>query len=57
MILIDLNFFRLLFRVLETTLWPDDATNVLLQVRRAERRGEDMLVTWSRSTSASSIYR
>lgn len=57
-ILLLCNFFqRLTIRVLETTLWPNDATRAVLEQRQADRRGEDLLVAWSRSTSASSIYR
>ncbi|XP_075151273.1 phospholipid-transporting ATPase VD isoform X1 [Haematobia irritans] len=48
---------RLLFTVVRTTLCPDDSTKVLLHNKRERHRGEGLLVTWSRSTSASSIYR
>ncbi|TMW42349.1 hypothetical protein DOY81_012571 [Sarcophaga bullata] len=48
---------RLLFTVLKTTVFPDDSTKVLLNSKRERSRGEGLLVTWSRSTSASSIYR
>ncbi|XP_046811549.1 phospholipid-transporting ATPase VD [Lucilia cuprina] len=48
---------RLLFTVLKTTIFPDDSTKVLLNSKRERSRGEGLLVTWSRSTSASSIYR
>lgn len=46
-----------MFRITSTTIWPDDATCAFMEQRQAERRGEDLLVAWSRSTSASSIYR
>lgn len=36
---------------------PDDVTRALMSYRRAACRGEGFLVSWSRSTSASSIYR
>lgn len=42
---------------MQATLWPDDASSAVQEHRRAQRRGEDLLVAWSRSTSASSIYR
>ncbi|KAL5280993.1 ATP10B family protein [Megaselia abdita] len=48
---------RFLIVTLQTTLCPDDSTNVLLHSKRTRNRGEDLLVSWSRSTSASSIYR
>lgn len=48
---------RLLLISLKTSLYPDVGTNVLIQNKIAQRRGEELLVTWSRSTSASSIYR
>lgn len=48
---------RYLFRVISTTIWPDDATRAFMEQRQAQRRGEELLVAWSRSTSASSIYR
>ncbi|XP_055682408.1 phospholipid-transporting ATPase VA isoform X2 [Lutzomyia longipalpis] len=44
-------------RTFVATIWPDGGTKAILQKRRNERRGEDLLVAWSRSTSASSIYR
>lgn len=48
----------MIFRVLETTVWPDDCIKAQVEQKRAQRRGEDLLVAaWSRSTSASSIYR
>lgn len=57
MAIFNVQFFRLVFRVLQASLWPDDATRAVLEQRRAQRRGEELLVAWSRSTSASSIYR
>uniref|UniRef100_A0A1A9WFZ2 Phospholipid-transporting ATPase n=1 Tax=Glossina brevipalpis TaxID=37001 RepID=A0A1A9WFZ2_9MUSC len=48
---------RLLFTTLRTTFCPQESTKVLLHSKRERRRGEGLLVTWSRSTSASSIYR
>ncbi|KAH8329082.1 hypothetical protein KR074_003510 [Drosophila pseudoananassae] len=48
---------RLLLTTVRTSLCPDDSTKVILQSKRERSRGEGLLVTWSRSTSASSIYR
>lgn len=54
----SLRVRRMIFRVLETTVWPDDCIKAQVEQKRAQRRGEDLLVAaWSRSTSASSIYR
>ncbi|XP_037957548.1 probable phospholipid-transporting ATPase VA isoform X2 [Teleopsis dalmanni] len=50
-------FPRLLFSTLKTSIRPDECTKVLLQTKVQRSRGEGLLVTWSRSTSASSIYR
>lgn len=50
-------FFRILYRVSLTVLSPDPVTRTLLYQRKAARRGEKFLVSWSRSTSTSSIYR
>lgn len=48
---------RLVFLVIKNTISPDDVTRALITYRRDNRRGEGFLVSWSRSTSASSIYR
>ncbi|XP_034472597.1 probable phospholipid-transporting ATPase VA isoform X1 [Drosophila innubila] len=48
---------RLLLNTVRTSMCPDDSTKVILQNKRERSRGEGLLVTWSRSTSASSIYR
>lgn len=48
---------RIIIRVAKTIICPDDVTRAILSHRRAVRRGEGFLVSWSRSTSASSIYR
>ncbi|XP_017071881.2 phospholipid-transporting ATPase VA isoform X1 [Drosophila eugracilis] len=48
---------RLLLTTVRISLCPDDSTKVILQSKRERSRGEGLLVTWSRSTSASSIYR
>ncbi|XP_066145545.1 phospholipid-transporting ATPase VD isoform X1 [Euwallacea fornicatus] len=48
---------RVLFRVCQTMFAPDEVTRALLADRKARRRGEMFLVSWSRSTSTSSIYR
>ncbi|EDW57650.1 phospholipid-transporting ATPase VD isoform X1 [Drosophila virilis] len=48
---------RLVLTTVRTSMCPDDSTKVILQSKREHGRGESLLVTWSRSTSASSIYR
>uniref|UniRef100_A0AAR5PE88 Phospholipid-transporting ATPase n=1 Tax=Dendroctonus ponderosae TaxID=77166 RepID=A0AAR5PE88_DENPD len=48
---------RLLFRVCQTMFAPDEVTKALLAERKSQRRGGKFLVSWSRSTSTSSIYR
>ncbi|XP_044255059.1 phospholipid-transporting ATPase VD isoform X2 [Tribolium madens] len=48
---------RYVFHVLKTLMAPDDVTRAVMAYRRASRRGEGFLVSWSRSTSTSSIYR
>ncbi|XP_063240630.1 phospholipid-transporting ATPase VD isoform X2 [Bacillus rossius redtenbacheri] len=48
---------RFVWRCLETCLFPRDVTRAVLDYRQAARRGEDFLVSWSRSTSTSSIFR
>ncbi|CAH0560353.1 unnamed protein product [Brassicogethes aeneus] len=48
---------RLVYRVVLTMFAPDDITRELISHEKNRRRGERFLVTWSRSTSASSIYR
>ncbi|XP_026843048.1 probable phospholipid-transporting ATPase VA isoform X1 [Drosophila persimilis] len=48
---------RLILTTVRISLCPDDSTKVLLHSQRERSRGEGLLVTWSRSTSASSIYR
>ncbi|XP_068140555.1 phospholipid-transporting ATPase VD isoform X1 [Drosophila tropicalis] len=48
---------RLALTTIRTSIYPDDSTKVLLNSKRERSRGEGLLVTWSRSTSASSIYR
>ncbi|KAH8412397.1 hypothetical protein KR009_001802 [Drosophila setifemur] len=48
---------RLVLTTVRISLCPDDSTKVILQSKRERSRGEGLLVTWSRSTSASSIYR
>jgi hypothetical protein len=53
----DWYLYRLVWRSIETCLFPHDVTRAVLDKRRAARRGEDFLVSWSRSTSTSSIFR
>ncbi|RZB54427.1 phospholipid-transporting ATPase VD, partial [Asbolus verrucosus] len=48
---------RYVFKVVKTLMAPDDVTRAIISHRRASRRGEGFLVSWSRSTSTSSIYR
>nr|CAD7433264.1 unnamed protein product [Timema monikensis] len=48
---------RFVWRCVETCLFPRDVTRAVLDKRRATHRGEDFLVSWSRSTSTSSIFR
>lgn len=43
--------------MLENTVFPGEGIRVTLQYKEEKRRGENLLVTWSRSTSASSIFR
>lgn len=48
---------RFVFISLKNSVMPDDVTKAVIDNRRATRRKENFLVSWSRSTSASSIYR
>lgn len=48
---------RFMYRIIETTMWPDDMTREMIRAKIEKQGGDDLLVTWSRSTSASSIYR
>ncbi|CAG9864504.1 unnamed protein product [Phyllotreta striolata] len=48
---------RVLYRVSQTIWAPDEVSRALIYERRAARRGEKFLVSWSRSTSSSSVYR
>uniref|UniRef100_A0A182QXU6 Phospholipid-transporting ATPase n=1 Tax=Anopheles farauti TaxID=69004 RepID=A0A182QXU6_9DIPT len=48
---------RFTYRVIKNTVWPCEGVRVTLQYKEEKRRGENLLVTWSRSTSASSIFR
>lgn len=50
-------FFRLIYRVCQAMWVPDEVTKAIIQQRRVARRGEKFIVSWSRSTSASSICR
>lgn len=50
-------FYSFIYRVVENTVWPGEGVRVTLQYKEEKRRGENLLVTWSRSTSASSIFR
>ncbi|XP_022901722.2 phospholipid-transporting ATPase VD isoform X1 [Onthophagus taurus] len=48
---------RIIIRVAKNIFYPEEVTKAVIEHRRAARRGEGFLVSWSRSTSASSIYR
>ncbi|XP_050100213.1 phospholipid-transporting ATPase VA isoform X1 [Anopheles aquasalis] len=48
---------RFTYRVIKNSVWPCEGVRVTLQYKEEKRRGENLLVTWSRSTSASSIFR
>ncbi|XP_054265699.1 phospholipid-transporting ATPase VD isoform X2 [Macrosteles quadrilineatus] len=48
---------RLVIKTLLASLWPDDVTTAVLEMKNATKRGDNFLVSWSRSTSTSSIYR
>lgn len=50
-------YFRFIFRVAQTTMFPDDLTREAYNIKMDKKAGDDLLVAWSRSTSASSIYR
>lgn len=44
-------------QITRTIFWPNDIEKEVLQSRQNKQASSDLLVTWSRSTSASSIYR
>ncbi|GJQ77455.1 hypothetical protein Trydic_g20852 [Trypoxylus dichotomus] len=48
---------RIIIRTSLNIFNPNDVTRAIVAERRAARRGEGFLVTWSRSTSSSSIFR
>lgn len=48
---------RFVVRVFQTSVWPNECTQSIIDQRRAKKRGDNLLVTWSRSTSVSSIFR
>lgn len=52
-----ITYFRVMYRVCQTMYAPDEVTQALLEDRKARKRGEMFMVSWSRSTSTSSIYR
>lgn len=56
LICVHWNFSRFTIRILQTMMAPSDVTRALISMKR-RGRGEGFLVSWSRSTSASSIYR
>ncbi|XP_036320594.1 probable phospholipid-transporting ATPase VD isoform X2 [Rhagoletis pomonella] len=47
---------RLLFITIKNALFPADSVKILLQRQKDRSRGDALLVAWSRSTSASSIF-
>ncbi|XP_072162375.1 phospholipid-transporting ATPase VD isoform X2 [Bemisia tabaci] len=48
---------RFLLLGLQTCLFPDDITNAVLESKANTQKNTTFLVSWSRSTSTSSIYR
>ncbi|KAG8248872.1 putative phospholipid-transporting ATPase VB [Homalodisca vitripennis] len=48
---------RFVVKCLYASLWPDDVTRAVVEMKQAAKRGDNFLVSWSRSTSTSSIYR
>lgn len=48
---------RLVIKSLYVSLRPNDVTRAVIELKQASKRGENFLVSWSRSTSTSSIYR
>ncbi|XP_024084147.1 probable phospholipid-transporting ATPase VD isoform X2 [Cimex lectularius] len=48
---------RFIWLCLKTMIWPNEVTRAVIETRKATKRGNHFLVSWSRSTSTSSIYR
>jgi phospholipid-translocating ATPase len=49
---------RLVIRCMENTLYPSDVTQaILLKRQQATHKDEELFVTWSRSTSSSSVFK
>ncbi|XP_050308196.1 phospholipid-transporting ATPase VA isoform X2 [Anthonomus grandis grandis] len=48
---------RILYRVCQTMFTPDEVTRAVIADRKCRSRGEKFSVSWSQSTSTSSIYR
>lgn len=48
---------RFVFISIKNSLVPNDVLKTVINSQKATRRKENFLVSWSRSTSASSIYR
>ncbi|RZF38045.1 hypothetical protein LSTR_LSTR006444 [Laodelphax striatellus] len=48
---------RVTVMVLINIYWPNDTVRVMMEERNALKHGDNFLVSWSRSTSTSSIYR
>lgn len=56
-ILLKKKIIRFVWRCLETCLFPHDVVRAVMEHKLAIHRGEGFLVSWSRSTSTSSIFR
>ncbi|KAK9509687.1 hypothetical protein O3M35_006947 [Rhynocoris fuscipes] len=48
---------RFIWRALESFLFPSEIQRAVTETKEAAKRGDNFLVSWSRSTSTSSIYR
>lgn len=49
---------RLLYKILAVTLFPDaNSRAVMIEKRERKIRDDNLIVSWSRSTSSTSIYK
>ncbi|BET01538.1 E1-E2 ATPase [Nesidiocoris tenuis] len=48
---------RFIGHCLQSMLWPSEIMRAVAESKRATQRGDNFLVSWSRSTSSSSIFR
>ncbi|XP_073997182.1 phospholipid-transporting ATPase VA isoform X2 [Rhodnius prolixus] len=48
---------RFIWRSIESFLFPSEIQRAVIETKEAIKRGDNFLVSWSRSTSTSSIYR